>query len=52
MQNNFEVTRSKDDNKLYKQINGFIASEIGLKQGYKADISLKYFSNNDRTATA
>ncbi|MBL55840.1 MAG: hypothetical protein CMP61_01505 [Flavobacteriales bacterium] len=46
MQNNFEVTRSKDDNKLYKQINGFIASEIGLKQGYKADISLKYFSNN------
>lgn len=46
MQNNFEVSRLKEDNKLFKQVNSFISSEIGLKEGYKAEIDLNYFSNN------
>ena len=45
MQSNFEVTREKEEDKPYKQINSLISSGLALKENYKPELALKYTSN-------
>lgn len=46
MQNNFEVSREEDDNKLFSNVNNLITSKLALNRDYKAALSLNYSANN------
>ena len=46
MQNNFEVSREQDENKLYSKVNNLITSKLALNREYKAALSLNYSANN------